>query len=67
MKPCGELISPRKCVEVFEKVTGQAVNFQGIPLEEFLFHEHNLNYPFGLWNMHMTVPRFDLSSTLIRL
>ena len=55
IKPCGELISPREYVEVFEEVTGQGVNFQEISLEEFLSHEHNPNYPFGLWRKYVPV------------
>lgn len=55
MKPCGELISPREYVEVFEEVTGQGVNFHEKSLEEFLSHEHDPNYPFGLWNKYVTV------------
>ena len=54
IKPCGELISPREYVEVFEDVTGQGVNFQEISLEEFLSHEHNPNYPFGLWGKYIS-------------
>ncbi len=57
MKPCGELISPREYAEVFEEVTGQGVSLQEKSLEEFLSHEHSPNYPFGLWNMHVTVHR----------
>jgi hypothetical protein len=57
IKPCGELISPREYVDVFEEVTGQGVNFQEISLEEFLSHEHNPNYPFGLWRKYVSVHR----------